>query len=197
MPPSCPGLRCRSHSRGFRHRAASGVQRRWACGHRVLVLRSPQALLLATRLLPANLTDDARTTGNTEDDSAQAAKRRMWSAAGRRRCVSPRLASATPSSILWRASAPKSRLPQPRIGGASHESRVTSHQSRFSVRSAQLGVTPCKVIFSVSHRKQTIDTLTKCHTFSCPPRAISWPVRRAFRIIFAPISPKEPRVQGR
>jgi len=87
--------------------------------------------------------------------------------------------------------------PQPRIGGASHESRVTSHQSRFSVRSAQLGVTPCKVIFSVSHRKQTIDTLTKCHTFSCPPRAISWPVRPAFRIIFAPISPKEPRVQGR
>ena len=62
---------------------------------------------------------------------------------------------------------------------------------------AQLSVTPCRVISRVSHRKQTIDTLTKCHTFSCPPRAISWPVRRAFRIISAPISPKEPRVQGR
>jgi len=59
---------------------------------------------------------------------------------------------------------------------------------------AKLSDTPCQVNLLVSHRKQTIGTLTKCHTFSSVPRAISWPARRAFRIISAPISDKEPRV---
>jgi len=63
--------------------------------------------------------------------------------------------------------------------------------------SAILSDTPCQVISLVSHRKQTIGTLTKCHTKSYPPRAICWPTLRAFRIISAPISDKEPRVQGR
>jgi hypothetical protein len=108
-----------------------------------------------------------------------------------------------------------------------HGSPVTIHQSRFSPQqsdtpcrviddpvrvvvpsesavadgprdlSAILSDTPCQVISLVSHRKQTIGTLTKCHTKSYPPRAICWPTLRAFRIISAPISDKEPRVQGR
>ncbi len=105
-----------------------------------------------------------------------------------------------------------------------HDSLITVHQSRFSPQqsdtpcrvidgpigvvvssehrapkglSAALSDTPCKVILRVTHRKQTIGTLTKCHTFSCPPRAICWPAPHAFRIISAPISHKEPRVQGR
>jgi hypothetical protein len=63
--------------------------------------------------------------------------------------------------------------------------------------SAILSDTPCKAICLVSHRKQTIGTLTKCHTFSSVPRAICWPALHAFRIIAAPISDKESRVQGR
>jgi hypothetical protein len=62
---------------------------------------------------------------------------------------------------------------------------------------AASSVTLCRAIPFLSHRKQTIGTVTKCHTFSTPPRSISWPVHRSFRIISAPISHKEPRVQGR
>ncbi len=71
------------------------------------------------------------------------------------------------------------------------------HDVQRGAKVARLSDTPCKVISHVSHRKQTIHTLTKCHTFSCPSRAISWLVHRAFRIISEPISDEEPRVQGR
>jgi hypothetical protein len=45
--------------------------------------------------------------------------------------------------------------------------RTTIHGAQRGPKSAQLSDTPCKVISHVSHRKQTIGTLIKCHTFLC------------------------------
>src|SRR5579863_6690413 len=74
---------------------------------------------------------------------------------------------------------------------------VTVHDSQRAPENGVLLDTPCRVEFLPTHSKQRTALHSTRHGNAPPFGRLIWLALRTFRIISAPISHKEPRVQGR